>query len=56
MGLLDLWLLIRYDLGEEGREQTRKEQVLSAIFRLVLSTSYWLLVAALLTVIVSRLS
>ncbi len=56
MELFDLWLLIRYDLGGEGQEQTRKERVLSAILRLVLSTGYWLLVAALLTIIVSRLS
>ena len=56
MDLLQLWLLIRWDLGEEGREQTRRERVLSAIYRLVLSTGYWLLVATLLTIIVSRLS
>ncbi len=56
MDLLQLWLLIRWDLGEEGREQTRRERVLSAVYRLVFSTGYWLLVAAALTIIVSRLS
>lgn len=56
MDLINLWLLLRWDLGEEGRNQTRRERVISAILRLVLSTAYWMMVAALLTVIVSKLS
>lgn len=56
MELLNLWLLIHWDAGEEGREQTNSERVISAIRRLMLSTVYWMAVAATLTVIVSRLS
>ncbi len=56
MELFNLWLLIRYDLGTEGQPQTHKERVLSAVLRLVFSTGYWLLVVALMTIIVSRLS
>ncbi len=56
MELFNLWLLISWEQGEAGREQTRSEKVRSAILRLVLSTTYWLAIAAALTVIVSRLS
>lgn len=56
MDLLNLWLLLSWDAGEEGRKQTRSEKVISALRRLVLSTAYWLLVATALTLIVSRLS
>jgi len=56
MELLNLWLLIHWDAGEEGREQTHSEKVISALRRLTLSTTYWLAIAAILTVIVSRLS
>ncbi len=56
MYLIDLWLLIRWELGVEGQPQTQYEKVLSALFRLVASTVYWLMVAALLTIIVGRLS
>ncbi len=56
MELFNLWLLIRWDAGEEGRDQTHSERVTSAVRRLVLSTTYWLGIAAALTVIVSRLA
>lgn len=56
MELFNLWLIIHWDAGEEGRDQTHSERVISALRRLVLSTTYWLAVAAALTVIVSRLS
>lgn len=56
MDLINLWLLIRWDLGEEGRGQTRWERTISAILRLMLSTAYWMMIAALLTVIISKLS
>ena len=51
MDLLNLWLLLRWEFG-----QTIVERVVSQLTTLVLSTAYWLLVAALLTVIVSKLS
>lgn len=56
MDLVNLWLLIRWDAGEEGREQTHSERVISAVRRLTLSTAYWLGIAAALTVIVSHLA
>lgn len=56
MELFNLWLIISWELGDTDREQTRSEKVRSAILRLVLSTTYWLAVAAALTAIVSRLS
>ena len=56
MELFNLWLLIHWDAGEEGREQTHSERVTSAARRLVLSTAYWMAVAASLTVIVSHLA
>ena len=51
MDLLNLWLLLRWEFG-----QTAVERVVSQLTTLVLSTAYWLLVAALLTVIVGKLS
>ncbi len=51
MDLLNLWLLLRWEFG-----QSTVERVVSQLTTLVLSTAYWLLVAALLTVIVSKLS
>ncbi len=51
MDLLNLWLLIRWDFG-----QTPLERVISQLATLALNTVYWLLVAGLLTLIVSRLS
>lgn len=51
MDLLNLWLLLRWDFG-----QTPVERVVSQLTTLAISTGYWLLVAALLTLIVSRLS
>lgn len=51
MDLLNLWLLLRWDFG-----QTPTARVVSQLTTLVLSTGYWLSVAAALTIIVSRLS
>jgi hypothetical protein len=51
MDLLNLWLLLRWQFG-----QTPVERVVSHLATLALSTGYWLAVAALLTLIVSRLS
>ncbi len=51
MELMHLWLLLRWEFG-----QTATEKVLSQLVSLVLSTGYWLSVAAALTFIVSRIS
>jgi len=55
MELFNLWLLISWEQGEAGREQTRSEKVRSAILRLVLSTTYWVALATILTVIVTSI-
>lgn len=49
--LVDLWLLLKWNFG-----QTPLENLLSQLTTLVLSTLYWVLVAALLTFVVSHLS
>ncbi len=51
MDLMRLWLLLRWEFGE-----TATERVMSQLVSLVLSTGYWLSVAAALTFIVSRIS
>lgn len=51
MDLFRLWLLIRWEFG-----QSVTERVVSQLVSLVLSTGYWLMVAAALTFIVSRIS
>ena len=51
MDLMRLWLLLRWEFGESATER-----VLSQLLSLVLSTGYWLTVAAALTFIVSRVS
>lgn len=51
MELINLWLLLRWEFG-----QTAAGRVLSQLTTLTLSTAYWLVVAGLLTLIVSRLS
>ena len=51
MELLRLWLLLRWEFG-----QTATERVMSQLLSLVMSTGYWLMVAAALTFIVSRIS
>lgn len=49
--LVDLWLLLRWNFG-----QTPLERMLAQLTTLVLSTLYWIMVAALLTFVVSHLS
>lgn len=51
MDLMRLWLLLRWEFG-----QTATERVMSHLLSLALSTGYWLLVAAALTFIVSRIN
>ncbi len=51
MELLRFWLLLRWEFGT-----TALERVFSQLLSLVLSTGYWLLVAAALTFIVSRIN
>ena len=51
MDLMRLWLLLRWEFGD-----TAIERVLSQLVSLALSTAYWLMVAAALTFIVSRIS
>lgn len=46
--LIDLWLLIRWEMPNY--------RLLGQLTTLVLSTLYWVLVAALLTLVVSHLS
>ena len=50
MELINLWVLIRW--GNKNEPQTTSQAALS----LVVSTAYWLVVAALMTIIISRLS
>ena len=51
MDLMRLWLILRWEFG-----QTATERVMSQLLSLVMSTGYWLTVAAALTFIVSRIN
>ena len=51
MELVNLWLLIRWGVNS-NQPQTTSQAVLS----LLVSTTYWLIVAAILTIIISRIS
>lgn len=56
MDLVNLWLLLRWNLGAEGEVKTPRQVLISNVLTVVGSTVYWLIVAAILTIIISRLS
>ena len=51
MDLMRLWLILRWEFGH-----TATERVMSQLLSLLISTGYWLTVAAALTFIVSRIN
>ena len=56
MDLVNLWLLLRWNLGAEGQVKTPGQVLMSNVLTVVGSTIYWFVVAAIFTIIISRLS